>query len=259
MIDLDSYFERIGYQGSPRPDLETLRALQFAHVTSVPFENLDVQMGLRIRLDLDHLEDKLVRRRRGGYCFEQNTLFQQVLNQIGFEVAPFEAQVRIARTDGPRTHMLLGVRLDGKTYVTDVGFGNSAPLYPLLLSAQPQRQFGQLYRLAKEGNRRILQLWRKGSWLDLYAFVPEARLPADFEMANHFTSTFEESGFVLGLTVQLLRPDERYVLRNLTYQVWRGEGVAEERTIERGELLSVLEGQFGLVLPNGARFRALDG
>jgi len=257
-VDLSAYFERIGYSGRPRPDSETLQALQFAHVTAVPFENLDIQMGLPISLGLDALQDKIVRRRRGGYCFEQNTLFEQVLRQIGFEVEAFEAQVRVARPDGPRTHMLLHVRSGGQSYITDVGFGNSAPLRPLRLSASPQQQSGQTYRIAREGRDRILQIWRRGAWMDLYAFVPYPRLPADFEMGNHFTSTHESSGFVQSVVVQLLRPDERLVLRNLSYQVWRGEGVADEQTLTREELLPVLRERFGLELPADARFRALS-
>ncbi|MGE0688866.1 MAG: arylamine N-acetyltransferase [Dehalococcoidia bacterium] len=256
-IDLQAYFNRIGYTGTPRPDLETLRALQFHHVTTVPFENLDVQMGRRVRLDLPHLEDKMVSQRRGGYCFEQNTLFQQVLKQIGFEVEPFEAQVRVARRNGPRTHMLLHVPLDGRHYIADVGFGNSAPLEPLLLSGVVQKQFGQRYRIVRSGRERVLQLWHKHNWLDLYAFVPDPRLPADFEMGNWYTSTHEDSGFVQALVVQLLTPEERYVLRNLTYQVWRGEGVAEERVIEKTELIPLLRERFGLEVPPDATFRAL--
>jgi N-hydroxyarylamine O-acetyltransferase len=257
-LDLQAYFDRIGYQGTPRPDLETLRALQFHHTTSVPFENLDVQLGRRIRLELDHLEEKIVRQRRGGYCFEQNTLFQQVLKQIGFEVEPFEAQVRVARVDGPRTHMLLHVTLDARHYIADVGFGNSAPLEPLLLSAAVQKQFGQRYRIERRGRDRVLQLWRKEAWMDLYAFVPYPRLPVDFEMGSWYTSTHDDSGFVNALVVQLLQPDERYVLRNLIYQVWRGEGVVEERILERAELIPFLRERFGLTVPDNAHFRALD-
>lgn len=257
-IDLQAYFDRIGYNGTPRPDLETLQALQFQHTTTVPFENLDVQMGRRIRLDLPHLQQKIVTERRGGYCFEQNTLFQAVLKEIGFDVEPYEAQVRVARPDGPRTHMLLHVRLDGRSWISDVGFGNSAPLEPLLLSAKVQTQFGQRYRIARAGRDRVLQLWRKGAWMDLYAFVPYPRLPADYEMASWYTSTHDESGFMLAVIVQLLQPEERHVLRNLIYQVWRGEGVAEERVIERAELIPLLRERFGLEIPDDARLRALD-
>ena len=121
-----------------------------------------------------------------------------------------------------------------------------------------RRQFGQRYRIAREGRSRVLQLWRKGGWMDLYAFVPYPRLPADFEVASHYTSTHEQSGFVQGLAVQLLAPEERYVLRNLIYQVWRGEGVAEERVLGRDELVPLLRERFGLDVADGVMFRALD-
>lgn len=259
-VDIPAYLLRIGLdrRTSLRPDLATLKMLQYHHVTAVPFENLDVQMRVPIVLELPHLEDKIVARRRGGYCFEQNSLFQQVLKQIGFDVEPFEAQVRVARPDGPRTHMLLHVRIDGVSFVSDVGFGNSAPLEPLLLSARVQRQFGQRYRFARAGRDRVLQLWRKGGWMDLYAFVPYPRIPADFEMASYYTSTHDTSGFVQALVVQLLAPDERSILRNLTCQVWRGEGIAEEREISRAELHPLLRERFGLVVPEDSSFLALD-
>jgi N-hydroxyarylamine O-acetyltransferase len=85
-LDPDAYLSRIGYRGPLAADTATLRALHLAHATHIPFENLDIQMGLPIRLDLDSLQDKLVRRRRGGYCFEQNSLLQAVLRSAGFEV-----------------------------------------------------------------------------------------------------------------------------------------------------------------------------
>ena len=83
-IDLDAYLCRIGYRGDLNPSAATLRALHLAHAMHVPFENLDVLLGLPIKLDLESLQAKLVRSRRGGYCFEQNTLFAAVLEQIGF-------------------------------------------------------------------------------------------------------------------------------------------------------------------------------
>src|SRR5580698_1365149 len=92
LLDLDRYFARIGFTGVPRADLETLCALHRAHVTHVPFENLDVLLGRTIRLDLPSLEQKLVGQRRGGYCFEQNGLFVAVLEQIGFEITRLAAR-----------------------------------------------------------------------------------------------------------------------------------------------------------------------
>ncbi|HEU4951204.1 MAG TPA: arylamine N-acetyltransferase, partial [Holophagaceae bacterium] len=94
-LDLAAYFARIGFQGQAAADLRTLTALHEAHALAVPFENLAIQLGEGIRLDLDSLQDKLVRRRRGGYCFEQNGLLLAVLRELGFRVEAFEARVRL--------------------------------------------------------------------------------------------------------------------------------------------------------------------
>ncbi|HEX4845653.1 MAG TPA: arylamine N-acetyltransferase, partial [Geothrix sp.] len=131
-FDLDAYFERVGFGGEPKASLDTLFALHFAHATRVPFENLDIQMGLPIRLDLPSLQDKLVRRRRGGYCFEQNTLFLAALKVIGFDVIACEARVRLGAPDIlPRTHMLLLVRMEEAFWLSDVGFGGEGLLWPV--------------------------------------------------------------------------------------------------------------------------------
>src|SRR5262249_26564564 len=94
-LDLDAYCARVNYAGPPTPPLETLPALHLAHATHIPFENLDILLGRGIRIDLDSLQAKLVHARRGGYCFEQNTLFQAVLEQLGFRVTALAARVRV--------------------------------------------------------------------------------------------------------------------------------------------------------------------
>jgi N-hydroxyarylamine O-acetyltransferase len=83
-IDLDAYFERIGWGGSTHATFHTLSDLIHAHMTAIPFENLDVLLGRSIRLDLEGIQDKLVRARRGGYCFEHSTLLASVLERLGF-------------------------------------------------------------------------------------------------------------------------------------------------------------------------------
>ena len=92
-IDLDAYFRRVGHDGPTAPTLATLAALQAAHAGAIAFENLDVLLGRPIPLDAGALQDKLVRRRRGGYCFEQNSLFRLVLEALGFKLAALSARV----------------------------------------------------------------------------------------------------------------------------------------------------------------------
>jgi len=257
-VVIDEYLDRIGFRGAVRADLETLRRLHRAHVGHVPFENVDVQLGLTIRLELDHLADKLVRRRRGGYCFEQNTFFMAVLRELGFEVRPYEARVRLGSSEiRPRTHMLLGVDYNGSEYLADVGFGGDGLLEPILQDGSPSVQGSrETYRVTEETGERVLQLRRGKEWLDLYAFVPQERPPVDFEMANHFTSTHPRSSFVQNLTVQLSRWDQRRILRNRTYVVRRG-GTEEERLLSDDEILPLLRESFDMELPPSTRFRAL--
>jgi N-hydroxyarylamine O-acetyltransferase len=254
-MDLDAYRARIGHDAALRPDLATLRTLHLAHASTIPFENLDIQMGLPISLDLPALEDKLVRRRRGGYCFEQNTLFLAVLREIGFDVAPFEARVRQGTTEiRPRTHMLLRVRLAGDDQLADVGFGGQGLLEPLPMDATVHEQFGDAYRVLPEGPQRILQWRTPEGWTDLYAFVPEERPAVDFVMGNHFTSTHPRSPFVKTLTVQLPTPEARYVLRDRAYAVTR-RGQLEERTVQPDELRPLLRERFGLDIADTAPLR----
>ena len=255
------YLQRIRARRPEEANLESLRALHLAHRTTIPFENLDIQLGRSIRLDLDSLQAKLVAGRRGGYCFEQNTLFFHALRALGFEVERCEARVRPPGSDRitPRTHMVLLVRLERAEFLVDVGFGVSGPLEPVAMAEGPQEQYGWTYRIVREGAARVLQLQSGEGWRDLYAFVPEPRYPIDFEVANWYTSTHPESRFVVTLTVQHSTPEARHVLHNLTYTRHTAPDDEESREIDRGELVGFLVERFGIELPADARFRALDG
>ena len=258
-VDLAAYLRRIGLEAAPAADLAGLKALHVAHATSIPFENLDIQMGLPIRLDLASLQAKLVQRRRGGYCFEHNTLFLAVLESLGFQAFPCEARVRKGATQIlPRTHMLLVVRVEGADWLCDVGFGGEGLLHPVSMDGASHPQFRNTYRVAEEAGLRVLQSRHHGAWEDLYAFVPEARLPVDFEMANHYTSSHPESRFMTTLTAQLPGREVRRILRNRAYAELRGDEV-EGRELAPEELLSTLRGTFGIDVPEGATFRALAG
>ena len=258
-LDLGAYLRRIGLAEAPAADLAGLRALHFAHATTIPFENLDIQLGLPIRLDLGSLQAKLVRRRRGGYCFEHNTLFLAALKAVGFEVIACEARVRLGALELlPRTHMLLLVTLAGAPWLCDVGFGGEGLLHPVPLDGEPHAQFLNTYRVAAEGSLRVLQSFHDGAWEDLYAFVPEERFPIDFILANHYTSTHSDSRFLQTLTAQLPGPAVRRILRNHAYAELRGDQ-AEGRELAPEEVIPTLRDVFGIDVPEGARFRALEG
>src|SRR6266568_7625864 len=122
-LNLEAYLRRIGYNGDLQPTRAVLEALHLAHATHIPYENLDVLLKLPIRLDLESLQNKLVHADRGGYCYEQNSLFAAVLRQIGFSVTTLAARVRYRTTlTLPRTHMTVLVEADGERFLGDVGF-----------------------------------------------------------------------------------------------------------------------------------------
>jgi N-hydroxyarylamine O-acetyltransferase len=251
-----SYLKRIQFSDSaPCPDLKTLRQLHFLHATQIPFENIDILLGRPISLKLEDLHRKIVDQRRGGYCFEQNTLFYEVLREIGFDVIRCEARVRFGiPVMTPRTHMTLLVRLGEGQYLCDVGFGGEGLFYPVELSKTIQKQFHWDYRLETEGNVQVLQSLRKDGWFDFYAFVPEERPAIDFEVANWYTSTHPESRFVQTLTAQLPTPQARHILRNKTYVIQTSEGEQSHELQSRKELFELLAGIFRLPFPPDTTF-----
>jgi N-hydroxyarylamine O-acetyltransferase len=135
-IDLAAYFERIGYSGPSEPTLVLLRELHLRHTEHIAFENLDPLLGWPVRLDPASLEQKMVREKRGGYCFEQNGLFLHVLRELGFRVTGLAARVlwnQPETAETARSHMLLRIDLDEQSYIADVGFGVLTLTEPLLL------------------------------------------------------------------------------------------------------------------------------
>ncbi len=261
-LDLGAYLSRIGFRGAVEPTLATLEGLHLAHLARIPFENIDVRLGRPVSLDLADLQAKLVRDGRGGYCFEQNTLFAAALRSVGFEVSTLEARVRPpgATATLPRTHMLLHTTVNGRAWIADVGFGGDGPLAPVPLDGTPSEQADGTYRVGREqADVCVLRRSWNGSWRDLYAFTLSPALPVDFEVANHFTSTYPRSPFVRTLTVQRTRPEARQILRGRTYTVRRsgGETTCE---ISGADLAPLLDQEFGLRVSAEDALRALgDG
>lgn len=256
---LEAYLDRIGLAAPVSPDLDTLRRLHVAHVAGIPFENLDILLGRGIHLDLERLHHKMVAQRRGGYCFEQNTLFLAVLRESGFTATPMEARVRVgSATVRPRTHMVLAVNIEGQEWLADVGFGGEGPHEPVpMRGADTTPSAGLSYRIVEEGDARVLQMRRAMEWADQYAFLPQAVHPVDFEVANWFTSTHPQSPFVRTLTAQRTTHDVRYVLRYPTYMEIR-DAETRTREIDRRELLPLLREVFLIDLPDETLFPPID-
>jgi N-hydroxyarylamine O-acetyltransferase len=251
MIDLDAYFRRIGYEGSASKDLTTLRAIVFSHATSIPFECLDPVAGRAVSIDLEAIFEKLVRRRRGGYCFEQNALLATVLRQIGFQVDELSARVWYNTPEGttpPRTHVFLAVAVDGNRWLADCGLGGATPsgLIELNQIEVDQVLMGESRRIVPVRQRLVPtfmhQVRHNEVWSDVYEFTGEAMPKSDQAMANWWTSCSPDSKFRKNLIVAILNRDgTRNTLVNSVFVHRRAAEILERieiRCLEQlGELL----------------------
>lgn len=268
--DLDAYFARLGYRGPTTPTVDTLHALSYAHVSTIPFENLDVLLGVGIDLAPEAVEAKLVGAGRGGYCFEQNSLFLHVLTALGFDARPLSARVRVGRARAytpARTHVFVRVELADGPWLCDVGVGGSSLTGALRLALDVEQATPhEPRRLIAEGtwdgltrrspDARLFHQVRHGdAWADVCEFTLEEMPEIDRVVGNWYTSTHPTSHFKDRLIAARATPSGRLTLvdRELTR---RGhDGAATVEPIEtHAELLAVLAREFGLRLPAGTRF-----
>jgi N-hydroxyarylamine O-acetyltransferase len=261
VIDLPPYFARLGYTGSREPTLAVLHALSAAHTQSIPFENLDVLLGRPINLELPAIFRKLILDRRGGYCFEQNTLLLHVLTELGFRVTPLSARVRWQRPRDfipPRTHVFLRVEIAGESWLADVGVGGLSLTSAIRFdpTGTPQATPHDTRRIVHEDGRYFHQVLFGGVWNDICEFTGEAMPPVDRELANWFTSAHPQSHFKNRLIAARAAPEgRRLTLQNCEFSIRGADGHAEtKRLTTPEELLGVLDVHFGLRFPAGTRF-----
>lgn len=255
-IDLEAYFKRIGYAGDRAPTLDTLQAIQLRHAETIAFENLNPLMGRPVPLDIESIQQKLVRDGRGGYCFEQNLLLKHLLAALGFQVVGLAARVLWDEPDGalrPRSHMLLLVELDETRYLADVGFGILTPTLPLRLKPGiEQTTPHEPFRLIPAGEEFVMQAKIRGIWKTLYRFGLQEQLLPDYEVSNWYLSNHPESIFVTGLMAARPAPGCRYALRNNELAVHHLHGGTERRRLASlAEMRDILDRTFCLTLPNG--------
>lgn len=227
-LDLDAYLRRIRHDGSVAPTLATLEALQREHPRAIPFENVNTFAGLPVPIDLDSLQRKLVGASRGGYCFEQNTLFFAVLERLGFDVVRLAARVvwnRPPDEQRPRSHMLLLVTLPEGEYVCDVGFGGLTPTAPIKIEPNvEQRTPHETFRVLRGAREFVTQAFVQGEWRPLYRFDLQPQLHADIEVANFFVMAHEDSPMRGRLMAARSEPGVRYSLANGGFSTYHADG-----------------------------------
>lgn len=264
VFDLDAYSSRIGFSGRLEPTWAVLDALAHLHVSSIPFENLDILRGLPIKLDPASLEQQLVYNRRGGYCFQQNGFMLGVLRQIGFDVTPLSGRVRLGLERSvipPRTHLTLSVRLEGEDWIFDAGVGGGSLTSIIRRSStDEQATRHETRRIVQDEERFFHQMYSEGRWMDVYEFTGEEMPEIDREVANWWTSTSPDAKFSKNLMASRALPNgERIGLLSDTLTRRRGGTVLKSRTIHYAdELLDVLKENFGLDFPPGTRFGSGD-
>jgi N-hydroxyarylamine O-acetyltransferase len=237
-LDLDAYLQRIGHPrvtASP----EALHSLHAAHVRAIPFENVDVILGTHPGIEFDAVQAKLVGRQRGGYCYEHALLFAAVLEHLGFDVERRVARVQPHKS-GPRTHMLLLVRVDGQEFLADVGFG-AGMLHPMpLKDGVVVDQAGWDHQLTVDNDLWTLSKKTADGWIPLHASDDEPQRLIDYQVYHHYVSTNPNSPFSTKLVVMRLAEgvSRRLVGDKLTVEY--ADGRTTERVVQKDEMIALL-------------------
>ena len=250
-MDIASYLARIRYAGPLAPSAETLRRLHRAHLQTVPFENLSIHAGEPIVLDDAGLYEKIVHRRRGGFCYELNGLFAALLREMGFRVTMLAAEVANAEGRyGPNfDHMALLVELEER-WLADVGFGDSF-LEPLRLDARAEQvEESRAYCIEPQDGRLVLaRREADGPWAPQYRFGLEPHVYADYAAMCHYNQTSPESSFTRRTICSRATPDGRVTLSGMRLIV-TSRGERQERELSgEGEYRDALRQHFGVVMP----------
>lgn len=247
-----AYLERIGYQGPLDGSAEALASLQERHLHSVPYENLDIVRGVPLSLDIELLYDKIVVRRRGGYCFELNALFGWLLRELGYPVTDYMARFWRDEPNPPpkRRHHVLRVEADGVPFLCDVGVGGIVPVRPVRLTeGLEQRQGEEMYRLEQDSYFGWVLCERKGKdWERIYSFTEEPQLPKDYIMASYWCEHSPDSIFKRQRMAAIRTADGRNSLSGGEFRMFRPDGVHTQTPLTEEAFRQALRELFGIVL-----------
>jgi arylamine N-acetyltransferase len=253
-LDRNAYFDRINYRGAVEPTFEVLQDLMTAHTRTIPFENLDPLLGVPVDdLSPEALTDKLVHRRRGGYCYEQNGLLGYALTEVGFRVRRLAGRVIWMAPPGAplpaQTHTVLAVTFPGSEgpYLVDVGFGGQTLTSPIRFeTGNVQQTTHEPYRLDDRGGGLVLQALVAGEWQPLYEFTTRTQPGIDLKVGSWFVSTHPSSHFVTSLMVALVTDDGRYNLAGRKLTIHRQGGSEKTLLADGAAVVDTLRDRFGI-------------
>ena len=252
MIEKEAYFRRIGMPEDTAVELTGafLSRLQYQHVTSVPYENLDILAGLPLSLEIPALYEKIVLRRRGGYCFEANALFKAFLIALGFKVESYFARYLRGEAGIPlRRHHVLAVHATDGVYICDVGIGQTAPRLALLWEeGLIQRQGSEAYRLERDA-RLGWVLWEEkdGAWQRYFSFTEDVALDIDFIQPSFYCEKHPDSPFNKTAIVAIKTPDGRKAINDRTFRIFQnGALIHTEEIADDARFSGILKEHFGI-------------
>jgi N-hydroxyarylamine O-acetyltransferase len=252
-MDLRTYLDRIDFHDSVIVDRDVLYKLQKKHLLNIPFENLDIHYGKKISLSITDIYQKVVTEKRGGFCYELNGLFHQLLTQIGFNAKIVSARVHTKNAEySPEyDHLAIIVNLENKEFLVDVGFGKFS-LEPLklemsqiILDSFGQFQFDQYntdyYRINEIKNKKLFPQ---------YIFKNEERKLSDFTKRSKFHQTSESSHFTKKKLISIAKKDGRITLNNSQLKITR-LGIEQEINLDENEFETMLKQYFNIEIGEG--------
>lgn len=260
-VNLNAYFERIGFAGSIAPTLQTLEQLHALHPAVIPFENIAPLIGEQVLLDQQSLEKKLLLDKRGGFCFEHNFLFMRILADLDFEVRPLLARVIWTNSEAisaPPSHMLLLIDIKGASYIADVGFGGLSLTAPLRLRAGAEQTTPhETFRLTGGDPDWTLEVQIGDEWRGVYVFTTGAVDEVDLWDINRDLSSNPASPFTLQLRASLSPSGKRLKVHNDQFTVQPTGEAAQKRLLASVEdIRAVLTDELGLTLPESEKLDA---
>jgi N-hydroxyarylamine O-acetyltransferase len=252
MKKLQAYLDRIGFKGSARPDLATLRAVHRSHVEAIPYENLDVQLRRAVTRSPADAFEKIVTRRRGGWCYEMNGLLGWALEEIGFKVTRLAGAVtRDVNGDGViGNHLVLIVDL-GDLWIADAGFGDG------LIEPTPLREGAFRVGPLDCSLERVEGGWWRynndpSGGAPTFDFHLDVSDEALLEARCRFLQTDPASPFVMNAVVQCWRNNEHHSMRGRVLQTVDGIGKRQRMVDSAEEYVAMLRERFALDLPEAA-------
>lgn len=250
-MQIRQYLQRIEYDGILSPDLSVLSGLQWAHITHIPYENLDILAGIPLSLDVEDLFQKIIVKKRGGYCFELQGLYGELLKSIGFSLTQYSARFM----DKPgvvqmRRHRVLVVSVENTRYLTDVGIRSESPRCPLRLVQNELQSDGICeYRFQKDSfyGWVLCQKERGKAWKPMYGFTEEPQIDDDFVMPSFYCERHPASTFNKFMKISIFSGESNFTLVDGVFQEYRNAKVLlRKRLTSQLEMQTILKTYFGL-------------